>query len=412
MSTLFKIAWLNIWRNPRRTVILLCAMMAGLVGVLISMGLTAAWMDELRRNAVQTFAGHVKVLAAGYFDNPIIEHAYTPIPALAEQLDRDPRVRGWAERVAVQGLLSTAARSRIVTVVGVEPQREVRVSGLKNALREGTPLDAWEGPEQPILIGRRLADRLERGLGKKVVLMSQQYGSSEVGSGAFRMAGVFESGNSAFDEQYVYIRKRDAQAMLNLGDRVTETVVVLNDIADSGPIAREWTAWLQEDSVEFLSWKDQLPFVVRVIELSNRMMVPYYAIFYTAMAFGIVNTLLMAIGERTHEIGVMMAIGMKRSRLVFLILLESLMIAAVATLAGTAVGCGIVSWLGHIGIDLTSMAEAMAYMGMSRVVYPRLSPAGVAGAGLAALLVALVFSVYPAYRASRLLPVEAIREIA
>ena len=125
----------------------------------------------------------------------------------------------------------------------------------------------------------------------------------------------------------------------------------------------------------------------------------------------IVNTLLMAIGERSHEIGVMMAIGMNRRRMIALILIESFMTAAVAVTLGSLVGCGIIAWFGARGIDLSSMAEGLAYMGVSRVIYPELRVIDVVGAGLGGFAVAVVFALYPAWRASRLAPVEAIREI-
>ena len=176
-------------------------------------------------------------------------------------------------------------------------------------------------------------------------------------------------------------------------------------------MAKQLQSRLAGKPLDVLSWTQRMPFVVRSIELSNQMMIPYYAIFYVAMAFGIVNTLLMAIGERTHEIGVMMAIGMRRRRLVLLIMLESMLIALVASILGTAAGCGIVAWLGQVGIDLTAMAEGIDYMGFDRVLYPRLEWPGVIIAAVSALIVAAVFSLYPAIRAARLTPVKAIREI-
>ncbi|MBU1909390.1 MAG: FtsX-like permease family protein, partial [Verrucomicrobia bacterium] len=133
------------------------------------------------------------------------------------------------------------------------------------------------------------------------------------------------------------------------------------------------------------------------------------ALFYIAMAFGIVNTLLMAIGERTHEIGIMLAMGMHRRTLVLLIMLESLFLALLAALAGAGIGWGLVAWFGHRGIDLSAFSAAMEYYGLGHVLYPVLDPGRAAWAVVAMLAVALVFSFYPAARAARLVPVEAIR---
>ena len=409
MKTLLILSWRNIWRNKRRTFILVCAMMAGLVGVLLSMGLTNSWLVQIKDNAVRLFAGHIKIHAAGYHDRPSVEFALAPTARVTERLGADPRVKAWAERVSVQALLSTASQSRVINLVGIDPEAEVGVSVILDSVQEGVPLDAWDQPGRPILIGRRLADRIERGLGKKLVLMSQQSGNNEVGSGAFRIAGIFDSGNGGFDESHVYIFKEDAQRMLALGDRITETVIMLHDMEQSDLVAAELRAMVEGDAMEALSWRERLPLVEKTIEMSRQMMIPYYAIFYVAMAFGILNTLLMAIGERTHEIGVMLAIGLNRWRLIGMILLESLLIAILSVFVGAASGWGLVAWWGARGIDLSSMAEGLAYMGVSRIIYPSLRSADLIGASAAALAVALVFALYPAWRASRLAPVEAIR---
>lgn len=411
MSLLVTIAWRNLWRNPRRTLILLCSMMVGLVGVLVSIGFTNAWLDEIKTNAIRLSAGHVKVHALGYFDDPVIDRSMDEQTGLRVRLAEDPRVAAWADRVVVQGMLSIAAQSRIVRLVGIDPDVERSVSHVPEAVSEGVFLDAWSGAGQPILIGRKLADRLKKGVGSKVVLMSQQYGSNDLGAAAFRIAGILDSGNAAFDEGHAFVRLEDLRSMLNLGERVTETVVILHDIEDSQAVADTLNDGGGDGAVEAMSWKDQVPLVARTIELSKRMMIPYYAIFYVAMAFGVVNTLLMAVAERTHEIGVLMAIGMRRRGVVGLILLESAVLGMLAAVLGSLVGCGIVAALRVNGIDLSGVADAMEYMSVGRVLVPSLAPVSVGMAAGCTLVVAMVFSIYPALRAARLSPVVAIRGI-
>jgi ABC-type lipoprotein release transport system permease subunit len=408
MKTLLKMAWLNIWRNKRRAVILLCSMTAGLVGVLLSMALALGWIHQLKENAVRTYEGHLKVFAQGYHLNPVVDHHLDPSPALSQWLDRDPRVKAWAERVAVDGLLSTPTHSVVVRIVGIDPDRERHVSILADAVQEGRFLSAAE-PHQ-ILVSRRLADKLQKGTGKKVVLLSQQLGD-ELGSGAFRIGGIFDTGNGAFDGQTVCILKTEAQQMLKLSNQVTEVVAILRDMRESEACAAELAALVRGEPVEVLTWKEQLPFVAQVIEFSNRIMLPYYGIFYIAMAFGIMNTLLMAIGERTHEIGVMMAIGLGRGRLVGLILLESAFLALVAILVSSLLTWLLVSWWKVKGINLSVLAAGMDYLGVGRILYPFLDVPHVVAAVLAALGVTVAFSVYPAARAARLVPVEAIRRL-
>ena len=412
MNLLLRLAWRNTWRNRRRTAILICAMMAGLVGVLVSLGLTNSWLDQFRHNTVRFYHGHLKAHRRGYQDNPIIENSFPPLAELTARLAGDDRIRGWADRVAVSALLQTPRRSIVVSLVGVDPAREPAVSDVPRSVIAGEYLDLPETGVPPLLMGRQLAEKLGLGVGRKVVALSPQYGSGEVGAAAFRIRGIYDTGTGGFDDQYVFVRRADLQAMLNLGERVTETVILLREDRDGAGLARDLGRVAADAAVEVLTWRERLPFVARTIELSNQMMMPYYAIFYLAMAFGIVNTLVMAVGERTHEIGVMMAVGMPRRTVVGMILLESAMIAAVAIGLGSLLGCMIVRWLGRVGIDLSVMVEGLSYPGLGRVLYPRLEPGGVALAALVALAVAAVFSLYPAVRAARLAPVEALRQVA
>ncbi|MBU1692675.1 MAG: FtsX-like permease family protein [Verrucomicrobia bacterium] len=406
MKTLLKMAWLNIWRNKRRTLILLCAMAAGLIGVLFTMGFMQGWMNQMVDNAIMTYEGHVKILGKGFQRNPVIENSMPAMPDVEGILNRDPRVRAWTERLTAQGLLSTPTDSRVVTIVGADPDREPQVSVIGEALRDGEFVSSKEPLK--IAIGRTLSEKIKKGLGKKVVLMSQRL-DGEIGSAAFRVGGLFDTGSGSYDESTVYISLADARQMLAEGDRVTEITILLHDIKDSEVVAADLARELKERGVEVVTWKDRLPFIVEMIKLSDRFAIPYYALFYIAMAFGIVNTLLMAIGERTHEIGIMLAMGMHRRTLVLLIMLESLFLAILAALAGAGIGWGLVAWFGHRGIDLSAFSAAMEYYGLGHVLYPVLDPGRAAWAVVAMLAVALVFSFYPAARAARLVPVEAIR---
>lgn len=403
-----RMAWRNIWRNRRRTILLVCAMSAGLVGVLFMVGLMNGWLQEMVNSSVRTYEGHVKILGRGYHDNPIIEHSMDPWPALQAALDEDPRVRAWARRVVVPALLSTPTHSTVVNIIAVDPAKEALVSTARDAVSEGAFLSAAR-PNQ-VLVGRRLAEKAGLDVGKKLVLMSQQWGG-DLGSAAFRVSGLFESGMGGFDESHVYILLADAQRMLNLGDRLTELVVMCKDIEQSETLAADLAQLKGDAPVEVLSWKERMPLVVQYIELSDRFVLPYYAVFYIAMAFGIVNTMSMAIGERTYELGVMMALGMKRHRIVLLLLLEAVMVAIVAGLAGLALGGLLLGWLGTKGMDLSAFAEGMDYVGVGRVIYPELGPVAAACAVTAMFATAIVFSLIPAVRAARLVPVRALRRM-
>ena len=406
MNPLVKMAWLNLWRNPRRTAILLCAMAAGLVGILFSMAFVNGWIRQMVADAVGTYEGHVKILAKGYNDDPTIEHSFEPTEKIRTALAGDPRIQSWVPRVAVPGLLSTPEHSLVVTIIGTDPARELEVSTACRMLVAGRALSGEDPGE--ILLGEDLAKKTQKGLGKKVVLTSQQLGG-EIGTGAFRAAGLFDVGNGGYNERNVYVALDEARRMLNLGGRVTEIAVRLGDIADSEAVAADLAARLDDPALEVLTWRQRLPYVHETLEMMGRYTWIYYAIFYIAMAFGIVNTLMISIGERTHEIGVLLAVGMPRMRLMRLILLESGFIAVVAVGVGLAAGGALTGWFHVRGIDLSAFSEGMDLFGMAHVIRPVLAAADVCSAVAGTFAISILCSALPAWRAARLVPVEALR---
>ncbi len=407
MSTLVKMAWLNLWRNPRRTVILLCAMAAGLVGILFSVSFVRGWTGQMLEDAVGLYEGHVKVLSSGYNENPVIEHHFEDSERLSKALDGDPRVRSWVRRLVVQGLLSTADHSRVVTIIGTDPLREQEVSTAARGLCNGRFLAPDRTGE--ILIGRDLSEKIGKGLGKKVVLMTQEW-MGDIGTSANRMVGIFDSGNGAYNESHVYVTLSEAQRMSHVERGLTEVAVMLYDIRMSAAVASDLRERLQNPTIEVLTWAERMPYVRETLKMVDQFSWPYYAIFYIAMAFGIVNTMMMSIGERTHEIGVLRAVGMTRVRLMGMILLESLFIAVVAVAAGLALGAGLVTWFAVHGIDLSAFSEGLELVGMSDVIRPVLLARDVAWACAGTFAISLLFSFLPAWRATRLVPVEALRQ--
>ena len=413
---LLKMAWLNIWRNPRRTIILLCAAVVGLAGIVFTIGFMNSWIVSMVDTVVDRYEGHIKISGRGYRANPIIENHMSMPSMVADRLNEDDRIKAWTERVAIEGLVANARRSASVSIVGIDPEKETLVSVIGRSVREGKFLS--QDRRNGILVGRRLAEKFGTKLKRRLVLRSQRLGG-EIGDGAFKVIGIFDTGDGSFDESIVYILKSDAQQMLGLKDEITEAVLVLNDIDQSDNVARELRDMLLPVSSSdergrigsVTTWKQAMPLVVKTIELSSQSMIVFYAIFYLAMAFGILNTLMMSIGERTYEFGVLLSIGMKRRKIVSLILLESFFVATMAVMIGTAIGYGLVHVFGRTGMDFTVLGEAMEFMKIGKVLYPSVSPKELMNAAVATFVVSILFSIYPAVKASRMVPVEALRHV-
>lgn len=407
MKILIRMGWLNIWRNKRRTLILLCAMIVGLVGVLFTYGFMEGWLDGMIDVAIQASGGHVKIMSPEYRQDPIIENSMGPDPAFEVALRADTRVAAWSERVAVPGLISSSRRSRAIMVVGVDPDEEVSSSLLRQSLLEGDFLS--EAQPNGVLVGRALFQQLQVRTKNKVVVMSQHM-DGDIGSGAFRIVGVYDTGSGSMEKSTVFVVKSTLQEMLGLGTRVSEVAVRVHRMADADAVTENLSSQLSGLPVKAISWREMIPYVAEVLDISRKVTVPFLSVFYVAMAFGIINTLLISVGERSFETGVLLAVGMRPSQVVLLIVMEAMCLATVAAVIGGALGYALVAWFQVRGIDLGALAAGMEFAGVAHIIRPKIGMADIMYGVAATFAVSFLSALLPAIRASRTVPVVAMRQ--
>jgi putative ABC transport system permease protein len=426
MLTLIKLAWRNIWRNKRRTIILVCAMASGLLGIYIGEGFINGWVDSMIDGAINKNIGHVAVFAEGYYENPMVEKHFILEEKMKRDIDAIPTLKAWTPRLKVTGLVSNSEHSAMINVVGVDPSREARVSIIASKVTEGRWLES--GDTRSIVIGARLAEKFypqywenatdpknknpyERVLGKKLVIRSQQFDSDEVGADLFRVAGIYRSGMQGYDESNAYINLPIAQKLVNLDGRLTEVNIMVNSLKEVDVSAELFRTEVDLETFEVMTWKQQQPMTTKMLDMVAAMKVIFYMIFYIAMAFGIVNTLLMAVNERYREIGIMLAIGTKRWQVVVMVALESFFLAIVSVIVGNVLGVSLVNYFKVNGLDLSAWAAAMEMYGIGKIVYPSVGVHAVITMSIYTFLIAIIFSLYPAVRASRFKPIEAIQKL-
>jgi len=413
--TLLVIAWRNLLRGWRRSAVVLVAITVGLSACLLLVGWSNGLLGQMIENAVSTRLGHLAVLAQGYQKNPDV-HRNLPDGGreISALLERFPGAHASA-RIVGDGLLQSSRRSSRVVLVGVDPMREARVSTVSQALIEGhlpvAPATAGSRRLPGIAIGAAMAERLRVKLGDKVVV----HAPGEAGLGAFRVSGIFRTSSSEFDRSCAYLRLEDAQHLLSVPDRVTEVAVRLDD-PDTLPAfhafaASELARARPDLALDVLTWKEREPRLAAMLGLMAQMTWIIYGAVFVAMAFGIANALLMMVYERIREFGMLRALGLQSGRLLALVLLESIVMTVVGTLLGLAVGVPIVLWLGKVGIDLSSFAEGMTEFGIGTTVYTRIELRDVVLPVVVALVTAILAALWPAWKAVRLRPAEAIRHI-
>lgn len=412
MITLLRIAWRNLWRGWRRSAIVITAIAVGLSGVMILLGWSAGLFDQMTENAVGSHLAHVAVQARGYQQNPGLERNLPDSGrALRAILEGGPGGPHVAARLVGDGLIQSSRKSLRTAIIGVDPEREPRVSIVPHSLIEGEYLDEKARRLPQIVIGAEMAKRLGVGLGDKIVL----HVPGESGAGAFRVAGLFRTASTAFDRSFAYITLDVAQGLFALDDRVSQLAVRLDERERSEEF-RDWARarLAQADAatpLEVLTWREREPRLAAMIDLMDQMSWIFYAVVFVAMAFGIANALLMAVYERMREFGVLRSIGLKGGRLVAMILLESLVLTLFGTAIGLAAGVGLVAWLGHTGIDMSMFSDVLGELGVGNVMYPTIRARDLIPPVRLAIVTALLAALWPALKAYRMRPAQALRHV-
>jgi ABC-type lipoprotein release transport system permease subunit len=357
-------------------------------------------------NGLETLTGDVQIHAAGFRADPVVENSIEspnePCGVLAGTL---PPGSLWTVRVRVAAVASNARHTAGVTLVGVDPLKEPQMSFIgRDSMLEGGFLEP--GDRNAVIVGKALMKKYQTEVGNKLILMAQGV-SGDVESRAFRISGVYRAEMEETEKRFIFVTRAAAQDLLGMGDAVSEIEIKLPDHDAAETVAATLAASLP-DSYDISSWKELLPMQVAFLRIFDGFMVVWNIVVFIAMAFGIVNTILMAVFERIREFGLMRALGMKPGAVVREVMTESLFLLAIGCVLGNLVGVTCVALLAGTGIDLSAFSAGMEYAGMSRIIYPVLSAHDLAQANAVVVVLGLLVSLYPALRASRFTPVEAM----
>ncbi len=402
---LARLAWRSVWRQRRRSLILLAAITLGVWAMIAMAALFRGWLEGQITNEIDNLTGHVQIHAPGYRDDPAREHSMEPPDAALRTLLDGPQVTHWASRVRVPAVIVSERESAGVSLVGIDPEREQGLSFIAHSVREGRYLESPH--DDGLLLGRKLAERLETGLGKRVVIMSQGEGNTIADRG-FRVVGVFHADVETMETGFVFTGLKTAQRLLGLGERISEIALKAPRYDHLEPLVARLRAAAPGEEV--LPWLQLEPLLQVMLKITDGFMYIWYLVVFLAMSFGLINTLLMAVFERTREIGLLLALGMRPGLILTQVLLESLVLLALGLVLGNVL-TGLTLWALRDGIDLSRFAEGLAMMGYSPIIYPALIPRDALTANLIVIFLGIAASLYPAWRAARTVPVEALSRV-
>lgn len=398
---LVTLAWRNLWRHKRRTAVMLFALALGIWSMVVMAALIRGSMEQHVKKEILNLTGHVQIHAPGYRDDPAVDYRFTPPAALVQALTQKPLVAASA-RVRVPAVISSERESAGVTLVGIDPERERGLSFISTAVTTGQYLASPD--DLGLLLGRKLAERLETALGRRVVLMSQD-ANNQIGDRGFRVVGIFDADPQAMETGYVFIGLDAARKMLKIGNEVSEIAVMARDRNRLESEVQALRAAAPE--LDVAPWTEVQPLLVLTEKVNNVVLLIWFAVVFAAMAFGLINTLLMAVFERTREFGLFQALGMPPRFIIGQVLIESLMLLMLALVLGNLASWASVAGL-RGGIDLSAFSEGLEMVGMSPVIYPALAAGDITAANVIVVVLGVLASLYPAWRASRYVPVEAI----
>ena len=401
-----RLAWRNLWRNHRRTLIMLLAIAIGVWAMIFMTALMRGMVDEMVRDGIDSLPGYVQIHHPEFRDDPSIDNSLSaPGPDFLIALD-SPEVAGWTSRVRVPAKISSERDSRGVTLLGVEPAGEIAVGFDPEKIVEGRFLN---GPDDNgLIIGRKLLERLETRLGKRVVVMSQDP-ENNVADRGFRIVGVYKANLEGHEELFVYSGRAGIQALLKMGTMVSEIAVAGHDYRAADELLTILRNASPPDS-EVLPWTELDSYLNTMMSMMDGFVLVWIIVIFLALSFGLINTLMMAVFERIREIGLMQALGMRPSQILYLILVESLLLLALGLLIGNILAIASILPLKE-GIDLSAVAKGMEMMGAGSTLYPALKFRDLATANAVVIVLGVVTSLLPAWHASRYSPVEAIAKI-
>lgn len=399
---LTRIAWKNIWRSKRRSAILIGAIAVGLWGGLFAIGIFTSMYDTMVNSAIDRQYGHIQIHAKDFLAERTVGMTIPAPDSVLTFLKTIPAIKGVTARTVIDGMGSSATSNQGVTIVGIDPTRECSVTTVNQRMVEGN-FFAGNG-RNPVVIGRRLMDKLKLKLHGKLVLMFQNPDGTIV-YGAFRIVGVFDTEAYSFDGVAVFVRQTDMDNLL--GTHLVHEIAIRlasNDSLESvAHRIRARFGGLQTDT-----WKDLAPELKITAESADLTMGIFLGIILFALLFGITDTMLMSVLDRTREFGMLLAVGMKRHKVFRMVLLETLFVSCTGSIVGTALGLVSVAVTDRTGINLSYFSGGLSSYGISSYVYPVLHPVTYPTLAIMVIIAACVAAVYPAVKAIRLRPATAI----
>lgn len=412
MSMDIKMAWRNIWRNSRRSILTMAAIAFACLLLVFMLSWQFGSYDTMINSAVKIHTGHLQIQAEGYQDKRNIRMVVPDPARVADILKNIPDVDAYTFRANAFSLVSSKDRTYGILVTGIDPGKEATVSTIKHLTRQGSYLSDDDANEA--LVGGLLAKNLKVIPGDELVVLGQGRDGS-VAATVITVKGIFSSGQDEFDRSSIQITLKNFQDVYAMRGAVHEVVILGKSLDAVQKIKETVAAEIEKidnnDHLAVLDWMELLPGLVEGIQMDLYSGLIFYLILVVVVAFSILNTFLMSIFERTREFGVMLAIGTTPGRLMKLLLLESTVMTLVGIIIGIIAG-SLITWYFQVhGIVISGTSDIMSQFGIPERMYPQLSLRSIVIGPGVVLIITFMTALYPALKVRRFHPVEAMKAV-
>jgi putative ABC transport system permease protein len=412
MSIELKMAWRNIWRNPRRTLLTIAAIAFASMILVFMLSFQLGCYETMINTSVKISTGHLQIQAQGYLKDKKMRLVIKNPDKIAKFLDTVKGIDTYTFRTNGFCLVSSDKRTNGVIVTGIDPRKEANVSSIKSLIRKGSYLK--EDDEYAALIGGLLSNNLKVDLNDEITILGQGRDGS-IAAAVLTIKGIFNSGIDEFDRNVIMMGLKGFQEIFSMGTSVHEAVITADSLGDVSMVKQNiqnnFLTIKGDESLAVPDWMEIMPGLLQGIQIDLVSGIIMYIILVIVVAFSIFNTFLMAILERTREFGVMMAIGTSPSRITKIVMFESICMTIVGIILGIIIGSLVTLYFQKHGIFIAGTEDILKQYGIPERLYPRLSLISAAAGPLVVFFITFVSSVFPALRIRKLKPVEAMNNV-
>ena len=404
---LFIIAWRNIWRNKRRTLITAASVFFAIILAVFMRSATDGVYEGMIKNVVSFSSGYIQIHHKNYWDERSIENAIKEEATLNSVLLKNKDILYFTPRIESFALASAKSKTKGIGFIGIDPLKEKTANKLSDKIKVGSYF--LSNKDNGIILGEGLADYFKVTIGDSLILISQGYHATSA-AGIFPVRGIISLGSPQLNNNLAYLTLSAARNFLSADSLVTSISLYLSNVKSMNIVSEKLHASLNNFPVQVMTWKEMMPEMDQFITADKSGHLIIIAILYLVISFGLYSTVLMMTYERQHEFGILVSIGMKKSKLMFLVFLETMFVTFFGALLGMGVSFLVILYFVFFPIRFSGdLKQVYESFGIEPIINMSLNPYIFYYQALIIFLLALAVTIYPSIRILKLKPVEAMR---